>query len=368
VLPVPSVLSVNSVSKDFLDHPTAIRPGEELPLAALEKFLLRNFPASTGPLATEQFPSGHSNLTYLVRLGSREMVLRRPPFGSKVKTAHDMGREVRVLSKLHSAYPEAPRVLFFCEDESILGSPFYLTEPIRGIILRKDPPEGLNFSPEVARQLSESFIDNLARLHALDYTAIGLGDLGKPQGYLERQVRGWIDRYHGSQTHDLPEVERIVGWLIERMPQMGEATLIHNDYKYDNMVLDPEDVTKIIGVLDWEMSTIGDPLSDLGTALAYWVDAKDSDELQQVRWCPSNYPGSLTRAQLVERYARATGRDVSSMAFYLAFARFKVAVILQQIYYRFHLGLTLDQRFASLPSKIETLLRASWRAAETSEI
>jgi aminoglycoside phosphotransferase (APT) family kinase protein len=226
----------------------------------------------------------------------------------------------------------------------------------------------LDFSPDIAQRLSESFVDNLARLHGLDYAAIGLGDLGKPQGYLERQVRGWIERYHGSQTHTLPEVERIAPWLIERMPPMRDATLIHNDYKYDNMILDQADVTKIIGVLDWEMSTIGDPLSDLGTALAYWVDAKDSDELQQVRWSPSNYPGSLTRAQLVERYAQDTGRDVSSMVFYLAFARFKVAVILQQIYYRFHMGLTQDQRFASLPRKIETLLRASLYAAETGKI
>jgi aminoglycoside phosphotransferase (APT) family kinase protein len=359
---------VNSELNDFLDHPTAIRLGEELPLAALEKFLLSKFPGNAGALTAEQFPGGHSNLTYLVRLGNREMVLRRPPFGSKVKTAHDMGREFRVLSKLRSAYPEAPRVLLFCDDESILGAPFYLTEPIRGIILRKDPPEGLNFSPEVARRLSESFVENLARLHGVDYTAIGLGDLGRPQGYLERQVRGWIDRYHGSRTHDLPEVERISAWLLERVPPMREATLIHNDYKYDNMVLDPGDVPKIIGLLDWEMCTIGDPLSDLGTALAYWVDAQDSEDLQAVRWCPSNYPGSMTRAQLVGRYAQATGRDVSSMAFYLAFARFKVAVILQQIYHRYHLGLTQDQRFAALPRKIETLLRASVHAAETCEI
>jgi aminoglycoside phosphotransferase (APT) family kinase protein len=358
----------DSVLKDFLDHPTAIRTGEELPLASLEKFLRSHFPASTGPLTAEQFPSGHSNLTYLVRLGNQELVLRRPPFGSKVKTAHDMGREYRVLSKLHSAYKEAPCVLLFCDDESILGSPFYLTKLIRGIILRKDPPDGLNFSPKVARRLSESFIDNLARLHSLDYQAIGLGDLGKPEGYLDRQVRGWIDRYHGSETHSFPEVDRITPWLIERIPAMREATLIHNDYKYDNLILDPADVTKIIGVLDWEMSTIGDPLSDLATALAYWVDAKDSDDLQQIRWCPSNYPGSLTRAQLAERYARVTRRDVSSMHFYLAFARFKVAVILQQIYYRFHRGLTQDQRFASLPRKIETLLRASLNTAETGEI
>jgi aminoglycoside phosphotransferase (APT) family kinase protein len=362
------VLFVNSVPKDFLDHPTAVRPGEELPLAALKLFLLNHFPGSTGLLAVEQFPSGHSNLTYLVHLGDREMVLRRPPFGSKVKTAHDMGREYRVLSKLHSAYAEAPKVLLYCDDESILGAPFYLTERIRGIILRKDPPAGLNFMPETARLLSESFVDNLARLHGLDYRAIGLGDLGKPQGYLERHVRGWIDRYHGSQTHGLPEVERVSAWLIERTPPMKEATLIHNDYKYDNMVLHANDITKIIGVLDWEMCTIGDPLSDLGTALAYWVDAQDSNELQQVRWCPSNYPGSLTRAQLIDRYSRATGRDVSSMAFYLAFARFKVAVILQQIYYRYHLGLTRDQRFASLPSKIKTLLRASQCTAETGAI
>jgi aminoglycoside phosphotransferase (APT) family kinase protein len=356
------------VLKSFLDQPTAVRAGEELPSAVLEPFLLRHFPENAGPLCVEQFPSGHSNLTYLVRLGDREMVLRRPPFGSKVKTAHDMGREYRVLSKLHSAYPEAPNVLLYCDDESILGSPFYLTEPIRGIILRKDPPEGLDFTPEIAQRLSESFIDNLARLHGLDYKAIGLGDLGKPQGYLERQVRGWIDRYRGSQTHDLPEVERISAWLVERMPPMGEATLIHNDYKYDNMVLDPNDITKIIGVLDWEMCTIGDPLSDVGTALAYWVDPQDPEDLQMVRWCPSNYPGSLTRAQLVERYARTTGREVSHMAFYLAFARFKVAVILQQIYYRFHEGLTRDQRFASLPEKIETLLRASLRTAESGAI
>jgi aminoglycoside phosphotransferase (APT) family kinase protein len=362
------VNSVNSLAKDFLDHPAAIRTGEELPLAALEKYLLRQFPGSAGSLTAQQFPSGHSNLTYLICLGHREMILRRPPFGSKVKTAHDMGREFRVLSKLHSAYLQAPHVLLFCDDVSILGSPFYLTEPIWGIILRKDPPGGLNFSPDTARRLAESFLDNLARLHGLDSEAIGLGDLGKPQGYLDRQVRGWIDRYYGSQTHALPEVERIAPWLVERMPLMTAATLIHNDYKYDNMILDPEDVTTIIGVLDWEMSTIGDPLSDLGTALAYWVDAQDSAELQQVRWSPTNYPGSLTRAQLVERYAQITGRDVSAMAFYLAFARFKVAVILQQIYYRFQMGLTQDQRFASLPSKIETLLRASLHTIETGEI
>ncbi|MGA8103818.1 MAG: phosphotransferase family protein, partial [Candidatus Acidiferrales bacterium] len=187
---------------DFLDHPRAVRPGEELDLARLELFLLQHFPAATGSIAVEQFPSGHSNLTYLVRLGDREFVLRRPPFGSKVKTAHDMGREYRVLSKLHAAYSPAPKVLLFCDDDSVIGTPFYVMAPVRGIIIRRDPPAGLPFPAETARRLSESFIDNLAQLHSLDYQAIGLGDLGKPQGYLERQVRGWRERYHGSKTHE----------------------------------------------------------------------------------------------------------------------------------------------------------------------
>jgi len=350
---------------DVQDKPTAVRIGEELDLTTLEPFLLGHFPDAAAPLVVEQYPSGHSNLTYLVRLGRREFVLRRPPFGSKVKTAHDMGREYRVLSKLHAAYPPAPKVLLYCEDESILGCPFYLMEPIHGIIIRRDPPAGLPFATESAQRLSESFVDNLATLHGLDYAAIGLGDLGRPQGYLERQVRGWVERYLGSQTHDLPEVQRIASWMQGHLPKSSDAALIHNDYKYDNIVLVPDDITKIIGVLDWEMTTIGEPLADLGTTLAYWVDANDSEDLQRIRWCPSTYPGSMTRAQLVERYARKTGRDVSQMAFYLVFARFKIAVIVQQIYYRYHQGLTRDERFARMPDAVKTLLQASLHAAES---
>jgi aminoglycoside phosphotransferase (APT) family kinase protein len=353
---------------DLQDHPGAVRRGEELSLATLEPFLMNAFPSSAGPLVVEQFPSGHSNLTYLLRLGEREMVLRRPPYGSKVKSAHDMGREYRVLSKLHSAYPVAPKVLLYCDDESILGSPFYLMEPIRGIIIRRDPPESLKFTAETARRLSESFVDNLALLHRLDYAAIGLGDLGKPQGYLSRQVAGWIERYYGSQTHDLPEVQRIAAWLTNHIPATSDAVLIHNDYKFDNVVLDVEDTTRIVGVLDWEMCTIGDPLADLGTTLAYWVDPNDPDEMQRIRWGPSTYPGSLTRVQLVERYARSSSRDVSNMTFYLAFARFKIAVIVQQIYCRYHQGVTKDPRFASMSDVVQVLLRASLQSAESAAI
>ena len=353
---------------DFQDRPTVVRAGEELDIPKLESFLRNHFPGASGPMRVEQFPSGHSNLTYSVHLGETQLVLRRPPFGSKVKSAHDMSREFRVLSKLRPSYPPAPVVLLFCDDVSILGAPFYIMTPIHGIILRRDPPAGMDFSPTTARRLSESFVDNLVLLHGLDYQSMGLADLGKPEGYLDRQVRGWTERYVGSQTHDYPEVNAIAEWMRQHMPQTPGTTLIHNDYKYDNTVLDSTDLAKIIGLLDWEMSTIGDPLTDLGAALAYWVNADDSEELQRIRWGPTNSAGSLTRAQFAERYAQKTGRDLSNVPFYLTFARFKLAVIVQQIYFRFHQGLTKDQRFASMPGLIQTLLRTSLRCAQTGQI
>ena len=349
------------------DQAGTVRAGEELDLTCLEPFLQEQFDES-GPVSVEQFPGGHSNLTYLVRLGERAFVLRRPPFGSKVRSAHDMAREYGVLSKLHTAYPVAPKTFLYCDDLSILNAPFYLMEPIRGMIVRRDLPPSVEFPPATARRLSEAFVDNLACMHRLDYAAIGLADLGKPQGYLERQVRGWIERYHNSKTHDLPEVERISAWLAARMPVSNEAALIHNDYKYDNLVLDPDDLTKIVGVLDWEMCTLGDPLTDLATALAYWADPQDPEDLQEIRSAPTTSPGTLTRTQLVERYAVATGHDPGDMVFYLTFARFKVAVIIQQIYYRYAQGLTQDARFACMPKRIHTLLRASWHCAETGTI
>jgi len=350
---------------DFRDQPTSIRPGEELDLAKLEPFLRQHFPGQASSFEALQYPSGHSNLTYAIRLGDKHLVLRRPPFGSKVKSAHDMGREFRVLSKLHAVYPPSPRVLCFCDDDSILGAPFYVMEPISGIVLRRDPPPGLAFDATIARRVCESFLENLATLHSLDYAGIGLGDLGKPEGYLERQVRGWIERYYGSKTHDIPEVTLLAEWMPRNLPPSGRPSLIHNDYKFDNIVLAAADPTRIIGLLDWEMCTIGDPVSDLGTALAYWVDANDPDELQKFRWGPTSYPGSLTRPELVERYAQRTGRDVSQIAFYLVFARFKLAVIVQQIYYRYHQGLTKDSRFAVMPERIHSLLKTAWRAAQS---
>jgi aminoglycoside phosphotransferase (APT) family kinase protein len=353
---------------DLLDHPAPIRPGEELDLVRLEPYLRRQFPGEPGEIVVRQFPSGHSNLTYSLSFGAREFVLRRPPFGSKVKSAHDMSREFRVLSKLNSVYAPAPEVLLYCADESVISAPFYVMKPVHGIILRRHVPRSLDFPGEKARRLSESFIDNLIRLHRVDYAGVGLSDLGKPEGYLERQVRGWTERYFGSKTHGYQEVEKIVAWMREHMPSTHGVSLIHNDYKYDNVVLDSTDITAIVGVLDWEMCTIGDPLTDLGTTLAYWVDAEDPEELQKNRWGPTNVPGSLTRAEIVHRYAQKTGSDPSQIVFYLAFARFKLAVIVQQIYYRYQQGLTKDQRFASMPDTIQMLLRASLHTAQTGRI
>ena len=353
---------------DLLDHPTAIRSGEEPDLTKLEPYLRLHFPDKAGGLQVQQYPSGHSNLTYSLHLGTKELILRRPPFGSKVKSAHDMSREFRVLSKLHSVYSPAPEVLLYCADDSVLGAPFYVMEPIHGVILRRDPPSGLDFPAETARRLSERFVENLIRLHRVDYAAAGLSDLGRPEGYLERQVGGWTERYYGSKTHDHPEVDKLSAWMQQHMPSTNAVSLIHNDYKYDNVVLDSSDVTAIVGVLDWEMCTIGNPLADLGTTLAYWVDASDNEELQQNRWGPTAYPGSFTRGEIVHYYASKMGCDASQIAFYLTLARFKLAVIVQQIYYRYHQGLTKDERFASMPERVQMLLRAALQSAQTGRI
>ena len=351
------------VPESLHDGSRPVRAGEELDLGRLEPYLREQFPDVGGQLMVRQFPSGHSNLTYSVALGEKEMVLRRPPFGSKVKSAHDMGREYHVLNKLHPAYP-APKPLLYCTDESVIGAPFYVMERVKGLIIRRNLPQGLELAPATARRLSESFIDNLAALHGLDYAALGLGELGKPHGYLERQVRGWIERYYGSKTHELPEVEPLAAWLREHMPAQGAGTLVHNDYKFDNMVLAADDITRVKAVLDWEMCTLGDPLTDLGTSLAYWIDPGDPADMQMLRWGPTILPGMLSRAEMARRYAEKTGRDLANIVFYYVFAMFKVGVIIQQIYYRYFHGLTKDERFASLGEVARTLMRVGLGATK----
>ncbi len=346
-----------------IDPTKAVRKGEELDAKALAQFL------GWDEVRVSQFPSGHSNLTYLVEGGGRQLVLRRPPFGAKTvgKTAHDMGREYRILSRLNAVYPLAPKPVAYSEDASILGAPFYVMERIVGVILRRDPPAGM-VAPETARALGEAFIDNLVTLHQLDYRAAGLGDLGKPEGYVERQVRGWADRYRNARTDDIADMEFLEKWLIENMPKESGAALIHNDYKYDNLVLAPDDLTRIIGVLDWEMSTVGDPLMDLGTALSYWVHADDPPALQAVRMCATHLPGSLTRGELLSRYQERTKRDIPNIVFYYCFALFKSCGVVQQIYYRFKQGLTKDERFGAMIHAVHALSATAVRAIESGHI
>ncbi|HVU01771.1 MAG TPA: phosphotransferase family protein [Polyangiaceae bacterium] len=343
---------------DLIDRPRDVRPGEELSLGTLVPFLREHVKEiGDADITVQQFPSGHSNLTYFIKAGEHEYVLRRPPFGSKVKSAHDMGREYRILSKLHAVYPLAPEPVVFSEDPAVLGANFYVMRRLKGVILRKQLPPGFEFDADTLSRLHRSMIANLARIHAVDYEKAGLGDLGKPEGYVERQVSGWTKRYEGSQTDDLPDVPAVAKWLAENLPKASGAALIHNDYKFDNVVLDPADLTKIIGVLDWEMSTLGDPCMDLGTFLGYWTEPGDDDAMQVMRWGPTIQPGSLTRRELVAEYEKVTGRAVPNPTFYYVFGMFKTAVVLQQIYYRYKQGLTKDERFAIMIMGVQALAR-----------
>lgn len=351
------------------NNPTAIRTGEELPIENLTSYLRSQIPGSTDqPLIIEQFPHGHSNLTYLIRSGVNEWVLRRPPFGNQVASAHDMSREFRILSRLSQVYPAAPRPELFCDDATVIGCPFYLMERRHGLILRKTLPAGFTIDPDLALRMSTALIDNLAALHAIDYQAAGLNEMGKPDGYVQRQVAGWSKRYQQAQTSNVPSMERVAGWLAANIPAETGATVIHNDYKYDNVMLDMNELTKIVAVLDWEMSTIGDPLMDLGTSLGYWVEATDPLPLQQNKFGPTTLPGSLTRQGLIDRYQEKNGRDVGNVAFYYCFGLFKLAVIIQQIYARFVRGHTTDPRFAHMDQLVLILGQQTDRTIDSGKI
>ncbi|MDY7229640.1 phosphotransferase family protein [Hyalangium rubrum] len=342
------------------------RAGEELDAGKLLEWMARQSPEFTGPLHITQFPGGASNLTYLVRQGEREWVLRRPPFGTKAKSAHDMGREVRVLSALHRVFPYAPKPVLFCEDESVMGCPFYVMERLQGVILRKDLPPGFSLSPEDARTLCENLLDVQVALHRVDVQAAGLADFGKPEGYVRRQVDGWSERYRKARTQDVPDAEPLMKWLAEHLPpESGRAALIHNDYKFDNVVLDPKNPLRIIGVLDWEMATLGDPLMDLGCSLAYWVQADDPPDFQMARQLPTHLPGMMTRRELVARYAEKSGLPINDFHFYYVFGLFRLAVIAQQIYYRYALGQTTNKRFAQFGQFVTVLCRHAERVIAT---
>jgi aminoglycoside phosphotransferase (APT) family kinase protein len=352
----------------LVDQPRAVRDGEEIDAAALDAFLGRTLPELEGPLTIAQFPRGFSNLTYLVVKGGREIVLRRPPPGAAIKSAHDMGREHRILSALAPVYPKAPRPLAYCEDPSVLGTPFYLMERVRGVILRGGAAAAA-LSARDRQAISESLVDALAELHALDHRRPGLAELGHGEGYVERQVKGWTARYQAARTDDVPAMDVVAPWLDAHRPPARDLALIHNDFKHDNVVLDPARIDRVIAVLDWEMATVGDPLMDLGTTLAYWVDPDDPPAFRAAGFVDvTTQPGSLRRREVAERYARATGRDLAGLPFYYAFGLFKVAVIAQQIYARFRQGHTRDPRFAHLDAAVAACASAAARVAETGRV
>jgi aminoglycoside phosphotransferase (APT) family kinase protein len=343
-----------------------IREGEDFDHLQLAAYLRGRLPGSEKPLEVVQFAGGHANLTYLLRYGDLEYVLRRPPLGPVAPSSHDMGREYRVLSVLYKAYPLAPRAFLFCEDHSIIGAPFFVMERRRGIVVRRVVPEELGGGRDAVanRRMSEVLIDTLADLHQVDYQAVGLGALGKPQGFMERQIDGWAARYERARTRDVAVVEEVTRWLRTHRPPSPAPTLVHNDWRLDNMMLDAHDPGRAEAVFDWDMCTLGDPFADVGTLLSAWIEASEGAPGSGQVGMPSSVPGFLTRREAVERYGKRRGIDVSTMPFYYVFGIFKIAVVLQQIYVRYHRGQTKDERFAPFEQGAEMLF---WKAKERSE-
>ncbi|HEX5848404.1 MAG TPA: phosphotransferase family protein [Rubrobacter sp.] len=346
-----------------------VRKGEDFDLEAVERYLREHIEdLPEGALEVSQFPSGASNLTYLLKIDGWEGVLRRPPLGPVPPKAHDMGRESGILSRLGAVYPLAPKPYFYCADESVIGVPFYVMERRTGVVLDETFPDGVRPDGELCRGISRTVVDTLVRLHAVDVQEAGLGDLGRPEGFLQRQTEAWISRYDKARTEDIGEVGPLTDWLSRGVPQSPPPTVIHNDYKLNNLVLDPEDLTRVRAVLDWEMATIGDPLFDLAVSLTYWIEPDDPDELKAVMPTVTATPGFMTRRDLVDRYEKGSGRDLSDMHWYLVFGYFKLAAILQQIFARWKNGQTEDERFADFGERVRTLILHADDLTRTGEV
>jgi aminoglycoside phosphotransferase (APT) family kinase protein len=355
--------------KDDIDT-RAVRGGEDLDWPRLIAWLRERLPdcgipgldLSQEPVVS-QFPGGHSNLTYLLRFGGVEIVIRRPPFGPVPPTAHDMAREFRWLSAMHRVFPLAPRPYLLCDDVAVVGAVFYAMERRRGLVVRADEPPQLAGNLEARRALSAAMIDTLADLHAVDVAAGGLAGLGKPAGFVERQVRGWSERWERSKTTPKPEMDALAAWLRQRLPpDPAVPSVVHGDFKIDNVMLDPLDVGRIVAVFDWEMSALGDPLVDLGILLAYWQPTSPPEQRDALTTV-TDRPGYLTSEQLLERYAARSGRDVSNVGYYHIFALFKIAVVIQQIYYRYVKGQTSDARFGAFGARVAYLATHAARLA-----
>lgn len=329
----------------FLDVAKPLVSHDAVPVDRLLPWLSATLGTSAESVKIGRYGRGFSNLTFAVTVGDRELVLRRPPPGVVIANAHDMTREARVMQGVGRVWGKVPRVVAICADPEVIGSTFYLMERVPGVILRDVPPRGLDLGPGVMSRLSTCMVDTLAEIHGLDVVAAGIE--GRPDGYVRRQVEGWTRRYRDAATDDVEDIETIAAWLAANQPAGSGATLVHNDFKYDNVILDPDDLGRVVSVLDWEMATVGDPLMDVGTFLAYWVQADDPPSLQIFRMCLTDLPGNLTRGQLVARYAERTGRRFDP-AWYFAFGLFKNAVVAQQLYARYQRGLTTEARYAGL--------------------
>ncbi len=350
-----------------IDQPQALREGETVDLVSLAGYLQNHLSDFTTIVSLAQFPGGFSNLTYLLTTNVGEFVLRRPPHGANIKSAHDMGREYHILTALRGYYDRIPTPVLYCTDAAILGAPFYLMERVRGRILRQ-PKQAADLSAQQMKDFSTAVIHNLARLHETDIQQSGLIDLGKPAGYVARQVSGWTDRYERAATDTIPAMHHLAHWMKSNQPADGPPALIHNDYKYDNLLVDPSDPTHILAVLDWEMATVGDPRMDLGTTLAYWTEAAEAKAMPLAAANPTWLPGNLNRKEVARCYAEQTGADLSHLLFYYVYGTFKIAVILQQIYARYRQGATSDERFAALIHAVRHFSDLGQRALEKDRI
>jgi aminoglycoside phosphotransferase (APT) family kinase protein len=333
-----------------------VRDEDAFDVAGLHAWLARRLGLPGGPPEVLQFGGGASNLTYLLRYRDRDLVLRRPPAGRKAAGAHDMRREYDVQRLLRPSFGLVPEVLAYGGDEEVLGAPFYVMEHVPGVILRSDLPEGVSLDPGQARALGLGVFDRLADLHAVDVAAAGLDAFSRGPGYVRRQVEGWSRRFRDARTDDVHDGEAVMAWLHDHQPADSGAVLIHGDWRFDNLVLDPADLSSVRAALDWEMATVGDPLMDLGAALAYWVQADDDEVFQLFRRQPSHLPGMPTRDEIVAAYAARSGRPVGGWAFYEVYGLFRLAVIAQQIWWRYRHGQTTNPAFASLGAAVAYLL------------
>lgn len=341
------------------DDTIAVRADEGFDEEQIANYLWGKLPGSENRLTVRQFGGGAANLTYLLDYGTHEYVLRRPPLGPVAKSAHDMAREYRVLSLLHQTFPLAPRAYLYCRDTSLIGSDFFVMARHRGTVVRRSMPEHFDQIDGAARKMSAALVDALADFHAVDYKTIGLADLGKPSGFVERQIEGWYKRWHKAKVDDLGDMDAAYRWLRDNIPASMDSTLVHNDYKLDNVMLDSEDPGKIVAIFDWDMCTLGDPLCDLGSLLCYWTEPSDPPYFQEMAMMPLGDLGFMTRHELVARYAEKSGRSIHKIHFYHALGLYRLTVIIAQIYIRYRRGQTQDRRFAAFEQMIPLMARAA---------